>query len=223
MLPLPLLLRRGVALPLALRGTAAARWLGSSSAAATTGNETTTMTTTTTTTTMGVVEVQQPPVAPKPSKAAAPKAAAPQGPPRIPKVKRPHFVVSSTDRQIELKPWNKVWFPNERVVLVKPAFPDHSAKEVVIRCPPHMSKHDIKEFMTKVYGFSVARVDTAIYASKLRRSLGDPGTNKFAVYRQPRFKKAWVTLNQPGFARPSADDVRARIVGRITSRREFEP
>ena len=55
-----------------------------------------------------------------------------------------------------------------------------------------VTKHEIKEYLTKVYGLEVENVRTANYDGKLKRA--GPGRSK--VYRTKGFKKAIVTFSE---------------------------
>ena len=55
-----------------------------------------------------------------------------------------------------------------------------------------MTKHEIKEYLSKIYELPVKKVNTANYDGKTKRgSLRLPG----AVYKTKAFKKAYVTFN----------------------------
>lgn len=97
-----------------------------------------------------------------------------------------------------VKPWQKLWFPNERIVLVRPSELDVMATDLVFRVPPHLTKHEIKDMLEAVYGFDVKKVTTSNRLGKIKYPAGYtmvPGK----AYRRPDFKQAYVTLNQPDF------------------------
>ena len=97
-----------------------------------------------------------------------------------------------------VKPWQKVWFPNERVILVKPERLDVTATDLVFRVPPHLTKHEIKDMLEAVYGFDVKKVTTVNRLGKIKYPAGFSMVASKA-YRRPDFKQAYVKLNSPDF------------------------
>jgi large subunit ribosomal protein L23 len=63
--------------------------------------------------------------------------------------------------------------------------------QAVFKVPPSMTKHEVKEYLTKIYQLPVQRVMTANFAGRWRRHIGE---TKMVGYKQPRFKKAFVTF-----------------------------
>jgi len=119
---------------------------------------------------------------------------------------------------LKLKPWNKIWFPNPRIILVKPRFPDPAATELEFRVPPKMTKHELADVLRSVYGFNVASIHTSIHPGKTKYSAkfrdtpaANPGERPSfkmvsgrTMFRTPAFKKATIILN------PTAAAARAR-------------
>eukprot|EP00558_Chaetoceros_sp_UNC1202_P008484 CAMPEP_0197239154 /NCGR_PEP_ID=MMETSP1429-20130617/5666_1 /TAXON_ID=49237 /ORGANISM="Chaetoceros sp., Strain UNC1202" /LENGTH=101 /DNA_ID=CAMNT_0042698515 /DNA_START=140 /DNA_END=445 /DNA_ORIENTATION=- len=66
------------------------------------------------------------------------------------------------------------------------------------RVQPKMTKHEIKEYLTKIYDLPVTKVNTINYAGKRKRAIG---RTKIAYYKYRDFKKAIVTFG------PSLTDV----------------
>lgn len=96
----------------------------------------------------------------------------------------------------DLYPWNKVYFPSQRVILVHPPTPDPSASELHFRVPPSMSKHEIKDFLQQVHGFAVKKINTVNYLGKLKYPMNSTHQNAKA-YRRPSYKKAIVFIDPP--------------------------
>ena len=63
--------------------------------------------------------------------------------------------------------------------------------QAVFKIAPSMTKHEVREYLTKIYQLPVQRVMTANFAGRWKRHLGE---NKVVPYKQPRFKKAYVTF-----------------------------
>lgn len=54
----------------------------------------------------------------------------------------------------------KVWFPNMSLTLVRRSTAKLPKNMYMFRCDPKYTKLEIKEYLTKVYGVSVASVNT---------------------------------------------------------------
>jgi len=105
-----------------------------------------------------------------------------------------------------IKPWQKKWFPNERILLVKPEELDVSCTELVFRVPPHMTKHEIKDYLQAVYGFDVKNVNTVNRLGKVKYPAGY-SLVRHKAYRRPDFKQAYVTLNSPDLLQQPSNQV----------------
>eukprot|EP00560_Eucampia_antarctica_P008747 CAMPEP_0197826350 /NCGR_PEP_ID=MMETSP1437-20131217/3322_1 /TAXON_ID=49252 ORGANISM="Eucampia antarctica, Strain CCMP1452" /NCGR_SAMPLE_ID=MMETSP1437 /ASSEMBLY_ACC=CAM_ASM_001096 /LENGTH=103 /DNA_ID=CAMNT_0043426751 /DNA_START=199 /DNA_END=510 /DNA_ORIENTATION=- len=77
------------------------------------------------------------------------------------------------------------------------------------RVLPKMTKHEIKEYLTKIYNLPVTQVDTINYMGKRKRAIGK---RKSVYYKYRDFKKAHVTFG------PGLTDV-----GKGTKMEESEP
>ena len=82
--------------------------------------------------------------------------------------------------------------PTDVVKLVGDALikKDATRLEYVFRVPPRMTKPEIKDYLEKIYGLDVKKVNTMIYEGKEKRRNG-------IKYRRPDYKKAIVKLNTP--------------------------
>jgi ribosomal protein L23 len=65
------------------------------------------------------------------------------------------------------------------------------SERVEFRVPLQMNKYEIKEYLTKLYGFSIKKVNTMIVEGK-RKKLGKPFLSQL-----PDWKKAIVYLQNP--------------------------
>ena len=66
------------------------------------------------------------------------------------------------------------------------------AASAVFRTLPRMTKHEIKEYLTKIYGLPVKKVNTMNYLGKRKRVMSQTG---IAYYKYKDFKKAIVTFD----------------------------
>lgn len=86
-----------------------------------------------------------------------------------------------------------MWMPTMPLTMVsarpatanKPAF-------AIFRTLPRMTKHEIKEYLTKIYNLPVKKVNTMNYAGKRKRIISNAG---IAYYKYKDFKKAVVTFD----------------------------
>ena len=61
--------------------------------------------------------------------------------------------------------WSRVHFPRQTVTLVRPAGPNKG----IFKVDPKMTKLEVREYLQKVYGLPVRKVNTANYDGKLKR------------------------------------------------------
>jgi large subunit ribosomal protein L23 len=61
--------------------------------------------------------------------------------------------------------------------------------QAIFRTPPRMTKHEIKEYLTKIYDLPVKKVNTMNYEGKRKRFMHTRG---IAYYKYRDFKKAYV-------------------------------
>lgn len=60
--------------------------------------------------------------------------------------------------------WNRVRFPNMSMIFMgKNAKTRLRENQYVFRVEPNYTKNDIKEYLTKIYGLSVTKVNTMNY------------------------------------------------------------
>ena len=104
----------------------------------------------------------------------------------------------------------RMWMPNMPMVLV-------SARNATARQParatfrvlPRMTKHEIKEYLTKIYGLPVRKVNTANYLGKRKLVRGSRQVIRF---KYKDFKKAVVSFDRSftdvglGMRIPEIDD-----------------
>mmetsp|Transcript_4738 Transcript_4738/g.9053 ORF Transcript_4738/g.9053 Transcript_4738/m.9053 type:complete len:118 (-) Transcript_4738:643-996(-) len=67
-----------------------------------------------------------------------------------------------------------------------------SPATATFRVLPKMTKHEIKEYLTKIYDLPVKKVNTMNYAGKRKRAIG---RRKIVYYKYRDFKKAIVTFD----------------------------
>ena len=86
------------------------------------------------------------------------------------------------------------WMPTMPMVLVgaKNATKTHPAT-ATFRVLPRMTKHEIKEYLTKIYKLPVKKINTANYLGKRKKVMGP---TKIHYYRYSDYKKAIVTFER---------------------------
>lgn len=70
---------------------------------------------------------------------------------------------------------------------------DTHPASAVFRVLPRMTKHEIKEYLTKIYELPVRKVNTMIYLGKRKQAFGKRG---IARWKERDFKKAIVTFDR---------------------------
>jgi large subunit ribosomal protein L23 len=86
--------------------------------------------------------------------------------------------------------WNRLRFPNMAVTYVaKTAKTRLAPNQHIFRVEPSCTKHDIKEYLQKIYNLPVVKVNTMNYEGKFKRALQGR-----RVYKEKDWKKAIVTL-----------------------------
>ena len=88
----------------------------------------------------------------------------------------------------------KMWMPNMPLMLVsaKSATAVNPAY-ATFRTPPKMTKHEIKEYLTKIYQLPVRKVNTMNYDGKRKRILSQAGV---AYFKYKDYKKAVVYFDE---------------------------
>jgi large subunit ribosomal protein L23 len=86
-----------------------------------------------------------------------------------------------------------MWLPNMPITLVAAKKATKvSPATATFRVLPRMTKHEIKEYLTKIYDLPVKKVNTINYAGKRKRVMG---RRKIIHYKYRDFKKAIVTFD----------------------------
>merc|ERR1719401_186417 len=87
----------------------------------------------------------------------------------------------------------RVWMPTMPMVLLHAEHATETAPaKAVFRVLPKMTKHEVREYLTKIYDLPVAQVRTQNYLGKRMRMMG----KRNIVYgKRPDFKKAFVTFD----------------------------
>ena len=88
---------------------------------------------------------------------------------------------------------NRLWMPTMPMVLLHA---EHATKstpaKAVFRVKPKMTKHEVKEYLNKIYDLPVAQVRTQNYLGKRMRILG---RTTIVYAKRPDYKKAFVTFD----------------------------
>jgi large subunit ribosomal protein L23 len=86
-----------------------------------------------------------------------------------------------------------MWMPNMPMTLVGAKSATESAPATAtFRVLPRMTKHEVKEYLTKIYELPVKKVNTMNYMGKRKRAVG---RRKVVHYKYKDFKKAIVTFD----------------------------
>ena len=104
----------------------------------------------------------------------------------------------------------RMWMPNMPMLMTsaRNATARHPAR-ATFRVLPKMTKWEIKEYLTKIYGLPVAKVNTMNYVGKRKMVRG---SRKLIYYKYKDFKKAVVTFDKSftdvgmGMRIPEIDD-----------------
>ena len=88
----------------------------------------------------------------------------------------------------------RMWMPQMTMTLVsaRNATPTHPAS-AVFRVMPRMTKHEITEYLTKIYQLPVQKVNTMNYLGKRKQAFGRRG---IARWKERDYKKAIVTFDR---------------------------
>ena len=92
----------------------------------------------------------------------------------------------------KLLPQFRRWLPDMPMTLIgaKNAT-EVSPATATFRVLPKMTKHEVKEYLTKIYQLPVKKVSTMNYMGKYKRAMG---RTKIIYYKYRDFKKAIVTF-----------------------------
>lgn len=93
----------------------------------------------------------------------------------------------------KLLPQFRQWLPEMPMTLIGAKNASEiSPATATFRVLPKMTKHEVKEYLTKIYDLPVKKVSTMNYMGKYKRALG---RNKIVYYKYRDFKKAVVTFD----------------------------
>mmetsp|Transcript_14104 Transcript_14104/g.23463 ORF Transcript_14104/g.23463 Transcript_14104/m.23463 type:complete len:94 (+) Transcript_14104:226-507(+) len=88
----------------------------------------------------------------------------------------------------------RVFFPSMYMRMVSWK-PNKSPPQALLHVPPSMTKHEITEYLTKIYNVNVTSVMTANYLGKWKRFYGK---RRILSYKRRNYKTALVYYdNQP--------------------------
>ena len=104
----------------------------------------------------------------------------------------------------------RMWMPNMPITLIstRNATARHPAR-ATFRVLPRMTKHEIREYLTKIYGLPVTKVNTMNYLGKRKNVMG---RKKVIRFKYKDFKKAIVSFDRSltdlgiGLRIPELDD-----------------
>jgi large subunit ribosomal protein L23 len=86
-----------------------------------------------------------------------------------------------------------MWMPTMPMILINATnATDGRAAKAMFRVWPRMTKHEVKEYLTKIYQLPVEKVRTMNYHGKRMRAMGK---RKIVYYKYRNFKKAVVTFD----------------------------
>ena len=87
----------------------------------------------------------------------------------------------------------RMWMPSMPMILLHAEHATTTTPaKAVFRILPKMTKHEVKEYLTKIYKLPVVQVRTQNYLGKRRRL---QGRRVVAYAKRPDFKKAFVTFD----------------------------
>mmetsp|Transcript_6701 Transcript_6701/g.9624 ORF Transcript_6701/g.9624 Transcript_6701/m.9624 type:complete len:117 (-) Transcript_6701:143-493(-) len=87
----------------------------------------------------------------------------------------------------------RMWMPTMPMTLVSARnATERNPARATFRVLPRMTKHEIKEYLTKIYDLPVKKVNTINYLGKRKRAMGK---RRIIHYKYKDFKKAIVTFD----------------------------
>ena len=96
-------------------------------------------------------------------------------------------------KQLSSRP-NLQWMPTLPLILLHATnATSTSPATAIFRIQPQMTKHEVKEYLTKIYNLPVQHVRTQNYLGKRMRIIGK---RKVAYGKRPDYKKAFVTFDE---------------------------
>eukprot|EP01033_Poteriospumella_lacustris_P007503 gene7503-5393_t len=81
----------------------------------------------------------------------------------------------------------KVWFPSMFMRLVNHNL---AKQKATLQVPPSMTKHEVKEYLSKIYNIEATKVSTVNVAGDWKRLYGK---RKTIAYRRRNYKLAFVS------------------------------
>jgi ribosomal protein L23 len=91
----------------------------------------------------------------------------------------------------------KVWFPNMYMRLISVKM-KRNPPQALLHVPPSMTKLEVKEYLTKIYGVNVLDVATANFLGKWKRLYAK---RSIISYKRRNFKAAFVDFEKPSEAK----------------------
>ena len=89
---------------------------------------------------------------------------------------------------------SRVWMPTMPMTLVSARNANvTSPATAIFRVLPEMTKHEVKEYLTKIYDLPVKAVNTINYMGKRKKAIGK---RKIVYFKYRDFKKAYVTFDR---------------------------
>ena len=89
---------------------------------------------------------------------------------------------------------NLQWMPTLPLILLHATnATTTSPATAIFRIQPQMTKHEVQEYLTKIYNLPVVHVRTQNYLGKRMRIIGK---RKVAYGKRPDYKKAFVTFDE---------------------------
>jgi large subunit ribosomal protein L23 len=87
----------------------------------------------------------------------------------------------------------RMWMPNMPMTMLNASNATETRPATAIfRVVPRMTKHEIKEYLSKIYELPVKKVNTMNYMGKRKRVVGK---RRMAYYKYSDYKKAIVTFD----------------------------
>jgi len=74
--------------------------------------------------------------------------------------------------------------------------------KVTFRVAPNISKPEIKDYLSKIYGLDIWKVNTMNYDGKIKTRSGKPGV----TYQERSYKKVIVTLTREYMAKVAIEE-----------------
>lgn len=105
--------------------------------------------------------------------------------------------ITVANRPRSVRPWNFLFMPTKTMTMINNPWRHtekyfiEENKQLELKVPLDMNKFEIREYLEKIYGIKVAKVNTLIRLGKTRRFQDKNFTRK-----DKDWKKAYVTLDK---------------------------